>query len=86
MHIRFHFCSFFKEFDGMLHFEVEIVFVGIRTKAYFFKYLLGSLCLRFFFFLLPFVEEFLIIYDFTYGRVSLSSYLYKVESLIGSKL
>ena len=80
--VGFDFIAFFEELDGMLELEVIVMIVGLGTETDLFDLLLFLIRLCLFLFFLLCVEEFLVIYDAAYRRISRCSDLDEVEVLI----
>ena len=66
----------------MLELEVIVMIVGLGTETDLFDLLLLGIRFRLFLFFLLCVEEFLVIHDAAYGRISRSSDLDEVEVLV----
>ncbi|OQA07806.1 MAG: hypothetical protein BWY67_01644 [Bacteroidetes bacterium ADurb.Bin397] len=74
-----------QKLDCMLHFEVEIVFIGIGSEPDLFHHRFGCFCLSLFLFFLLFVKKFLIIDYPANGWISCWYNLYQIQSLLFSK-
>ena len=71
LHICFYFIAVFQKLLGMFGFKIKVMIVGARRKADFFYLALLGVGFHFFFLTLLLVQEFIIIDDFTNGRVGL---------------
>lgn len=80
--VDFDFVAFFEEADGVVEFELEVVVVGLRAKAYFFDYDLAGLGFHLLLLFLEFVGELLVVDDFANGRLCIGGDFDEVETLV----
>ena len=83
---RFNLRAFRKELFRMLQFELEVMFVGVRTETYLLYYYLGGVLLHLLGFLPLLIEILLVIQNLTYRRISLVAYLNKIQFKFVSQL
>ena len=83
---RFDLRAFRKELFRMLQFELEVMFVGVRTETYLLYNYLGGVLLHLLGFLPLLIEILLVIQNLTYRRISLVAYLNKIQFKFVSQL
>ena len=83
---RFDLRAFREELFRMLQFELEVMFVGIRTATYLLYNYLGGVLLHLLGFLPLLIEILLVIQNLTYRRISLVAYLNKIQFKFVSQL
>lgn len=77
-----HFGSLLEEFLGMLEFELEVMLICVGAESYLLYDYLGSILLHLFGALTLLIEIFLIVKYFTNRRISLRTYLNKIQFLL----
>ncbi len=83
---RFDLRAFREELFRMLQFELEVMFVGVRTETYLLYNYLGGVLLHLLGFLPLLIEILLVIKNLTYRRISLVAYLNKIQFKFVSQL
>jgi hypothetical protein len=83
---RFDLRAFREELFRMLQFELEVMFVGVRTETYLLYNYLGGVLLHLLGFLPLLIEILLVIQNLTYRRISLVAYLNKIQFKFVSQL
>ena len=82
--IDFNLVALFEETDGVVEFELEVVVVGLRAKAYLLDNHLARLGFHLFLLLFELVVELLIVDDFAYRWLGVGGNLDEVEALVVS--
>ena len=85
-HVNLHFRPFLQEFDGMVQFEVEIVFIGIWPKPDLLNHNLRGLGLHLFLLLFKLVKKLFVVDHLANRRICRRGYLDKVKTFAFSNI